>query len=81
MTGNIQYFPRHKFHRCKEFSCAICEGGLALCVVCGGAEGSLPTECPRERMTNAQENSVYAGTHGFVGGRWITKQQHEMVRP
>lgn len=51
--------------------CQFCDGGLALCVVCRGAEGSLPTECPGEPMTKAQEDEVYRGVIDFRNGKWI----------
>lgn len=47
------------------------EDGLLHCKVCGGGEGSLPTECPGSKMTGAQEDAVYAGTLNFVGGIWV----------
>jgi hypothetical protein len=51
--------------------CHICDGGLALCVVCGGAEGSLPTECPGRPLTAAEEDAIMAGTMDFEGfWRW-----------
>lgn len=43
---------------------------LAHCKVCGGAEASLPTECPGVRMTPEQEARVYAGFDDFVNGAW-----------
>ena len=36
------------------------EDGLSHCLVCGGAEGSLPTLCPGRKMTAAQHDGVYA---------------------
>lgn len=36
-------------------------GGLYACVVCGGAEVSLPTDCPGEQMHELIENDVMAG--------------------
>lgn len=62
MQGVIR-FPRHHLAHCEdsECRCGICEGGLALCTTCGGAEGSLPTDCPGERMHELVENEVYAG--------------------
>ncbi len=54
----------------KTGGCNICDGGLALCMVCGGAEGSLPTECPGIRMTNQQEEEVYKKELDFVDGAW-----------
>jgi hypothetical protein len=50
---------------------------LFICAVCRGAEGSLPTECPGERMDEATQDAVYAGRRDFVGGVWITKEAGE----
>lgn len=46
------------------------EDGLKHCKACGGAEGSLPTACPRVRMSPEQEEAVYAGTLDYNRGRW-----------
>ncbi len=35
---------------------------LFLCSVCGGAEGSLPTDCPGVKMSADQEEKVYGGS-------------------
>lgn len=45
----------------KLMACMVCEGGLALCVVCGGAEGSMPSDCPGHRMEPEVQDAVYAG--------------------
>lgn len=55
---------------CEYPHCPICEGGLTTCSVCGGAEGSLPTHCPGERMDERLEEAVMAGSLNFVDGRW-----------
>lgn len=60
-------FPRHRLYardlpcQCRGEGCLICEGGLGYCCVCRGAEGSLPTCCPGERMQDVVETSVYQG--------------------
>ena len=46
------------------------DDGLAHCKVCGGAEGSLPTECPGVRMCPEQEARVQAGFDDFINGAW-----------
>lgn len=52
--------------------CILCEGGLAVCVVCGGGEAALPTDCPGEDMTSIQMNAVQAGALDYRRGRgWI----------
>lgn len=43
------------------WECMTCAGGLALCVVCGGAEGSMPTDCPGCAMEPEVAEAVYAG--------------------
>jgi hypothetical protein len=34
---------------CERSHCAICDGGLFLCAVCGQAEGELEPTCPGRR--------------------------------
>jgi hypothetical protein len=41
---------------------------LQHCKVCGGAEGSLPTLCPGRRMTEEEQDAVYAGELDFNMG-------------
>jgi len=65
---------------CHEEKCNICEGGLGLCTVCGGAEGSMPTSCPGIRMTGTQADAVFAGTMDYVGGRWIERENRGHIR-
>lgn len=48
----------------------LTEGGLSFCPLCGGAEGSLPAECPKARMHPLEEQRVYAGGLNFIKGRW-----------
>lgn len=47
---------------------------LSLCRVCGGAEGSLPTDCPGTFMTEDQQDHVYAGAIDFVGSTWVKRE-------
>lgn len=49
----------HVYHACHDNNCSVCDGGLALCVVCGGAEGSLLDYCPGQRLTHEQDNWNY----------------------
>jgi hypothetical protein len=51
--------------------CNICDGGLAICVVCGGAEGSLTSHCAGERLDVAQLDRVYAGETDYKNGKWV----------
>lgn len=46
-----------------------------MCTVCGGAEGSLTTECPETRMTEEQEQNVYSLGWNFVNGQWTYPDQ------
>lgn len=51
---------------CAEGRCMFCEGGLSMCVICGGAECTLPTDCPGERMSEDTERQITAGTLDFL---------------
>jgi hypothetical protein len=79
----IIHFPGHKWARCRNhlcLGCVFCEGGLASCTTCGGAEGSLTTDCPGQRMTVVAERAVYLGeldfrrNQGWVNARARVRQ-------
>lgn len=67
-------FPGHKLHGawcCDGYgpsgapdSCTACV--LSLCTVCGGAESSLPTDCPGEKMYGVIEDEVTAGNIDYL---------------
>lgn len=58
---------KHDFHERDD--------GLAHCKVCGGAEASLPTECPGVRMTESQQDLVQWGDLDYSLGRWVMPGQ------
>ena len=60
----------HDLHKCDNPECRVCSGSLALCETCGGAEASMPTDCPGVRMTGDQEDEIVAGKLDFVDGEW-----------
>lgn len=60
-----------KHRDCELMHCHICDGGLAVCTVCKGAEGSLPTECPGLQMSAAQQEAVYQGHMDYQNGKWV----------
>jgi len=43
---------------------------LAVCLVCRGAEGSLPFQCPGAAMTTEQQDAVYAARLEYMRGQW-----------
>lgn len=55
---------------CENLYCQFCEGGLGLCTVCDGFEGQLPTQCPGEKMTEAQKERVYGCLVDYRDGAW-----------
>ena len=46
------------------------EDDLLHCKVCNGGEGSLPTDCPGQRMTAEQDDAVMAGQLDHKNGTW-----------
>jgi hypothetical protein len=65
--------PKHIRYECSGghdyLGCQFCDGGLFACTVCGGFEGSLPTDCPGFKMTEEQEHRVYRGLLDYRDGR------------
>jgi hypothetical protein len=63
----VTRLAKHHWAHCHECNgCHLCRGGLGVCTVCHGIEGSLATDCPGERMTFEQDQAVYAGTLDFT---------------
>jgi hypothetical protein len=54
---------------CGPYGCNVCN--LFICSVCGGAEGSLASECPGVQLTTEQQDEIYAGTLDFKNGEWV----------
>jgi hypothetical protein len=46
------------------------EVALGLCRVCGGAECSLPTNCPGRILTGKEEDLICADELDYVDGCW-----------
>lgn len=70
----ILRWPKHVRRACRDDceGCFICNGGLFQCIVCGGAEGDLSTECPGERTSLAQRDAIMSGAIDFIKGTWIS---------
>ncbi|WP_342025764.1 hypothetical protein AADC60_24690 [Cytobacillus pseudoceanisediminis] len=56
----------------------IVDGGLSICKVCKGMEGSLTTDCPGEPVPFDTDQKVYKGEIDFVEGKgWVEQiSQH-----
>lgn len=79
----IVAWPKHLRVNCSRdkdgYLSNNCAGGscwcstLFLCKRCGGGEGSLPTDCPGERMTAEEKDLVYAEKLNYIRNRgWVT---------
>lgn len=70
-------FPGHKWHsmcRGDDYThCIICNGGLASCETCKGAEATLPADCPGVPLTEEQRYAISNGTldYRWREGGWI----------
>jgi hypothetical protein len=68
----------HKFYECtcNEVGCRFCDGGLGLCTVCNGFEGTLTKECCGRRITEKEEHRIYdVGDLDYKDGVWIWKKE------
>jgi len=68
---------KHKYYKCKQpctkENCQYCDGGLALCTVCGCGEGELPTDCPGFKLSGTTRSLIYGGKLDYKNGRWTAK--------
>ena len=71
----------HIYYKCKEpcetIHCNFCDGGLSSCIVCDGAEGSLPSECPGKVMSCKEQELIFDGDLDFRDGKWIKTEGEE----
>ena len=62
----------HVLHQCDDPECFVCNGGLAQCDVCNGAEGTLTTDCCGRQLTEAEEHAIHVtATLDFRNGEWV----------
>lgn len=68
----------HFFHEPENCTCSggtacrmICDGGLALCALCGHLEGSLTSDCPAIQTYSKYGDLVYAGSIDYRQGAWV----------
>ena len=59
-------------------SCQICDGGLGLCVVCGGAEGELTTDCYGSRLNQHILDAVYKGGLDYKDSSWYLRERNDL---
>lgn len=76
--GHGHRLERHT--NCTREFCFICEGSLASCLTCRGAEGSLPTDCPWRPMSSDEQEAVMGGTIDYISGHWITADRIKLIR-
>jgi hypothetical protein len=60
---------KHRYHR-DTCCCLICQLGPETCLICGGIDIELPTECPGVPMTKRQKDAVVFHGANFKGGVW-----------
>lgn len=62
---------KHLLHENHNCECIVCKGGLALCERCGGAEASMPTDCPGRKLTADESDMIQAGNLDYKDGKFI----------
>jgi hypothetical protein len=67
---HIWYVCGPDAHDNDDGHCMFCQGGLSACVVCGGLEGALTTQCPGRRLTEDEIDRVYGFLLDFNHNRW-----------
>lgn len=79
MKTKIEAGDHHVRHQCGPNTkrctnaCMIPDGAgsfVQWCESCGGHAPSLPTHCPKVRMTGFQEVAIKDGLLDFIDGAW-----------
>ena len=60
-----------------EGRCNVCDGGLAICTTCNGAEGTLATRCPGFPVPGATQDAIYAGRLDYREGGWVAASNRQ----
>jgi hypothetical protein len=66
---------------CQKAHCQFCDGGLALCTVCKGAEATLTSTCTGAPLSEDQGRLVQAGKLDFKDGKWVRFGQFDEEGP
>ena len=66
----------HTWYKCPQpcsspGSCPYCDGGLGYCTVCGGAEGTLSSECCGYNLDDYVLAAIYHGGLDYVRDKWV----------
>jgi hypothetical protein len=69
-----------KHDNCTNDYCHICDGGLAVCLICGCAEASLPKHCPGVKINEEVQARIMAGDLDFRDNEWVVtnKGKHSL---
>jgi len=54
--------------------CPFCDGGLGLCIICGGLEGSLTSECYGKQLDENILELIYKKGLDFKNDHWTIKE-------
>jgi hypothetical protein len=73
-----QHVRRHCDHDCG--GCVLCSGALFSCATCGGAEASLPTDCPGARVQLVLLDEVQAGRLDYTRREGWTRSPSSISR-
>lgn len=80
--SNIIAWPKHlrrrhpEGERCYEASCHTCN--LFICARCLCAEGSLPTDCPGEPVSEARQDAIYNEELNYIrDGGWVCPEDRK----
>ena len=48
---------------------------LGLCIVCGAAEGDLPSHCPGWKLPISIRTNIHAGVVDYKDGSWLARRK------
>lgn len=84
LTLSVEKDPMRRPHLwharkdCTRENCPVCDGGLALCKICGGLEGALLDSCPGVMLRQAQHDWNYKKFLTFRADGPTTQRTYRM---
>lgn len=70
----------HTFRKCNCGECYFCRSELSDCIVCGGFEGTLTTDCCGRPITQEEADRIYEKADlDFRDGKWVDLPNYTRV--
>lgn len=72
---------KHSYYECSpecdDSCCQFCRGGLGLCTICKGFEGTLTIDCCGFELNSHILEAIYHGGLNYKNGEWSVEGEEQ----